>query len=443
MGDAAPLDGIVEELRALAGARLQRIDVVDERELVFELRVPGRTLRLLASARPGRSRVHLVSARPERVIAPGPLQAFLRQRLVGQRLAEVGGARYRLQLKFERDTLSLDLRGGKKALVVNPEGAAAPDAPIADALPEMPLNRAAAAAAESSETVDEEGRWRSMLERSLGAERRKLRRLERNLSGDLKKLEGYAAAGHHGELMKSALGTLRRGASSFQAYDWLSGETVAVPLDPSRTPQENLQRFFARAKKAARGLPRVEGRLEKVWERLEAIEQELESLAALEGEPLRARVESLAAEGFERVVAAPRERRPIERVARRFIARDGSEIWVGRGSAQNDRLTFQFSKGDDVWVHARGTPGAHVVLRVQAGQTPSSEALIDAAHLALHHSSLKNEGKAEVMVAEVRHVKKTKGAPAGSVGVAKSRTLLVELEASRLARLYGRDVLDA
>ncbi|MEO1232122.1 MAG: NFACT RNA binding domain-containing protein [Myxococcota bacterium] len=436
--DAVPLDAIVEELGVLVGARLQRLDVVDERELVLELRVPGRTLRLLASARPGRARVHLVAARPDRVIAPGPLQAFLRQRLVGQRLAEVGGTRHVFRLKFERDTLTLDLRGGKKALVVAPEGAIAPEARVGDQLPEMPHNEAAALAAESSKGTDEEGRWREMIARTLRVERKKSKKLEANLHRDLERLERYAGEGHRGELMKSALARITRGDKSFRAFDWLSGAEVEVPLDPARTPQENLQRFFSRAKKATRGLPRVEARLEGVWARLEDIEGELNALSTLGGADLRARVETLAAEGFDKVVAAPRERRPVERVARRFLAKDGSEIWVGRGAADNDRLTFQFSKGDDVWVHARGTPGAHVVVRAQPGQPPVSETILDAAHLALHHSSLKNEGKAEVLVAEVRHVKKTKGAPAGLVGVAKSRTLLVELEAARIDRLYGR-----
>ena len=133
----------------------------------------------------------------------------------------------------------------------------------------------------------------------------------------------------------------------------------------------------------------------------------------------------------------------IDKVSRRFVAEDGTEIRVGRGAQHNDRLTFGFGKGPDIWLHARGTAGAHVLVKAQAGKPPSTQTLLDAAHLAVHYSSQKNETKAEVMIAEIRHVKKTKGAPAGLVGVSQSRTLLVAMEPKRLDRLYGRSEIGA
>ncbi|MEQ8980761.1 MAG: hypothetical protein RL846_22655, partial [Deltaproteobacteria bacterium] len=79
--------------------------------------------------------------------------------------------------------------------------------------------------------------------------------------------------------------------------------------------------------------------------------------------------------------------------------------------------------------------------RNDKGQSPSSEALLDAAHLAAFYSSAKNDAKVEVLHTEARHVKKTKGAPPGLVGVAKSKTLLVRMDSARLDRLLGRDAL--
>jgi hypothetical protein len=40
---------------------------------------------------------------------------------------------------------------------------------------------------------------------------------------------------------------------------------------------------------------------------------------------------------------------------------------------------------------------------------------------------------------EARHVKKTKGAPAGQVGVAKERTIMLRVEAERLRRLLEQE----
>ncbi|CAN0557564.1 unnamed protein product, partial [Laminaria digitata] len=83
---AQQLELVVSELQPLIGARIQRVDVVAEREVVLELRVPGRTLRLLLSARTQLGALCLVDKRPRRLVPPGQMQALLRARLIGQAL---------------------------------------------------------------------------------------------------------------------------------------------------------------------------------------------------------------------------------------------------------------------------------------------------------------------------------------------------------------------
>lgn len=39
------------------------------------------------------------------------------------------------------------------------------------------------------------------------------------------------------------------------------------------------------------------------------------------------------------------------------------QVLVGRNNKQNDELTNKVAKTGDVWMHARGCPGAHVLLR--------------------------------------------------------------------------------
>ena len=72
---------------------------------------------------------------------------------------------------------------------------------------------------------------------------------------------------------------------------------------------------------------------------------------------------------------------------RSFFDRDGVEIRVGRSGKDNDDLSFRHSRGNDVWLHVRGRPGAHVVI-VRPGPAPSPELLVRAAQLALKYSGL-------------------------------------------------------
>ena len=63
----------------------------------------------------------------------------------------------------------------------------------------------------------------------------------------------------------------------------------------------------------------------------------------------------------------------------RTILVEGYEVLVGRGSEENEILTFDVAEPHDVWMHVGGgTPGSHVVVRnPEKGEVP--KAVIEAA----------------------------------------------------------------
>ncbi len=60
------------------------------------------------------------------------------------------------------------------------------------------------------------------------------------------------------------------------------------------------------------------------------------------------------------------------------------QVLVGRNNRSNDELTHKVARPTDVWMHARGVAGAHVLLRVpnDAPDAASSPDLQFAADLA-------------------------------------------------------------
>ncbi len=97
--------------------------------------------------------------------------------------------------------------------------------------------------------------------------------------------------------------------------------------------------------------------------------------------------------------------------------RDGWQILVGKGAAQNDRLTFRVAAKDDLWLHVGGWSGSHVVIRVPAGAgEPPREVVEYAARLAAWHSKGRGaRGKIEVHLCRAGDVRKRRGMPAGQV----------------------------
>jgi predicted ribosome quality control (RQC) complex YloA/Tae2 family protein len=135
--------------------------------------------------------------------------------------------------------------------------------------------------------------------------------------------------------------------------------------------------------------------------------------------------------------AAPRPREAPTRV-RRHTTEDGFVILVGRSGAENDTLTFKVASPEDFWLHAAGSPGAHVVVR-NPGRVRSlpEGTLRAAAGIAAHYSGARGEGKVEVHYTQRKHVRKRKGMPPGQVLVRKFQSIQV---APRLPAPMAEDV---
>ncbi|HET9983895.1 MAG TPA: NFACT RNA binding domain-containing protein [Longimicrobiales bacterium] len=95
----------------------------------------------------------------------------------------------------------------------------------------------------------------------------------------------------------------------------------------------------------------------------------------------------------------------------------GFEVLVGKGARENDELTLRVAEPDDLWLHAAGYAGSHVVIRRPEGVAEIPREVVErAAQLAAWHSKARNaRGKVEVHVCRAGDVRKRRGAPAGEV----------------------------
>jgi len=199
--------------------------------------------------------------------------------------------------------------------------------------------------------------------------------------------------------------------------DPATGHETTVRLLPSLSAIENAQKLYERAKRLRRGRPHVIARIKHLEQEVRVLEQAVidfddglpvddRALALLPAPPARA--------DGARSAGPPR------------IQVDGFRILVGKSAAQNDRLLRE-AAADDLWLHAKGFAGSHVIIR-RGGQREIPEAVVRrAARLAARHSKAKDERRVQVMVAAVKHVRKPRGAPPGLVNVSKGDTLTIEL----------------
>lgn len=111
--------------------------------------------------------------------------------------------------------------------------------------------------------------------------------------------------------------------------------------------------------------------------------------------------------------------------ALRFTTSDGLQVLVGRSARQNEVVTFSLAAGGDLWFHARGLPGSHVVLKT-AGTTPPARSIEQAASLAAYYSRGRENTTTPVDIVPIRQVKRAKGGKPGLVLISGETTVQVK-----------------
>ena len=117
--------------------------------------------------------------------------------------------------------------------------------------------------------------------------------------------------------------------------------------------------------------------------------------------------------------------RPAPPRLRAYDLGNGWTAMVGRSDADNDRLTLGVARPDDLWLHVRGWPGSHVLLRGPAGAEPDRALLERAAAIAAYHSKAREAGLVPVSCTRARHVTKPRGAKPGTVAIRREAVLKV------------------
>jgi fibronectin-binding protein A (FbpA)/ribosomal quality control pathway NFACT family protein len=310
---------------------------------------------------------------------------------------------------------------------------------------------------------------------------RRLRALLDELEADAERARMASTWRHQGELLVANLHRVKRGEARIRLADFdANAAAVTIELDPALSPQENAAELFRRARRGERGRERIEARLQATRSELESLGAGVfdsgsdpdvapalswpQALAvatetwrsALPPDLAEVNADALWAPGGPRGLGAPSggglqrggKRMPGARGSgagkgsaagkgpagaadrdpgRRFVVSGEWEVRVGRNNRENDELTHGFAHPDDVWLHASGVPGSHVVLRMQGRRdNPPRDILEAAAAIAARFSQAKHAGTVPVIWTRKRHVRKPRGSKPGVATCTHEKTLFVK-----------------
>jgi predicted ribosome quality control (RQC) complex YloA/Tae2 family protein len=483
--------------RDWAGARVERVVQPAERLVVVTLYAGERgTANVALCADPKTARLSLCEARPPAPPTPPAFAQLLKARIGGARLASVRvvDADRQAALCFEGEAgpheLLLSILGPRTNLYLLDAGARIVGSlrPIAESRRDLalgavwrsPESRPPGTSEDRFADVPDAGFFAALEVAAAGraaegeqdslARRieRALRRATQSIEKKLALLQGDAAAAdsvamlrRQGDLLKGALAGIKRGVREVRARDFATGEEIVIALDPLLSPKQNLDALYTRARKAEKRSERAlreQGDAESRRDALAALAADFASLPAEDGAALAAFAERpemarllarYAAEPASTVAPAAKpapakrvwrlgkQEVPARLVPRVYRSSSGLEIWVGRSDEGNDLLSTRLARGNDLFFHLEASPGSHVVLRTEGRSDPPSEALLEAAELAVHFSKQRKVTEAHVTVSPIKNVSKPRGAKPGLVYVAGGRSLRLRRDEKRLQAILA------
>ena len=466
----------------LAGGRIQKIHQPSDHAIVLVVRKPGQTHLAYLSADAQLARVHLATAAPPNPPEPPQFCKLLRKHLLGgvirsvqtrcdDRIAELNVENQDQNGAAVSRTLLVEIIPGFENIILLNEAGTIIDAlqhaesrdgrRIAPRAEWQPPPRAADAEAAGHDrfaesvreqqfetysaaieqayshqdnTVRTENLRRGMLT-ALGKNEKRTKRRLAKIEQDFEATARSDEFSHVGELLKANLHALRKGDATAEVIDYATGRPVQIELDPKLSPKENMQRYFKRARKLSDGRSIISERLgqaRREADRLAQLHRQIESAGTFD--------ELAALRNFLPTASrqvSPRRREEMRAQPRQFTSADGLTILVGRNPRQNDDLTMH-AAGNDLWVHVQHYPGSHVIVKMPKDKPLLKETLLDAAHLAMHFSKLKDSDKAPIDYTLRKYVRKPRGASPGYVTYSQQKTIMLVPDRRRLNRLLGQ-----
>ncbi len=298
------------------------------------------------------------------------------------------------------------------------------------ALTHLPDHRRVASTSEaietylsSAHTVDSYAAARAAVEEALKEAEGTLRRRRASLERGLKTEQETQALLEKGQVLLAHLPEIARNTREV-TLPGLSGESIQIALDPRLSPVENAQRYFKSYQKSQAALKDAPPRMEALAAEEAYLAQLRADLTLAESRPeIDEVMAALADGGYVRA----RKPRPHAKPARPLTLRspNGLLVAVGKNSQQNEEITFKIAAPDDVWLHVRGYPGAHVVIR-SGGRPVPEPTLRFAAQTAAFYSAARGEAAVQVDWTHCKHVRRLPGGKPGMVRYSHETSVMVE-----------------
>jgi hypothetical protein len=243
----------------------------------------------------------------------------------------------------------------------------------------------------------------------------KLKQKESELNKAIKRLSYSQQA----DILMANLSSVTKGVREIELLDFYHNTPVVLTLKPELNLQQNAAILYRKSKNEHIARVKLQETVVALKKQISEVERAVELLRT---------AENLSDLKMEK---EPKSRsnnlkpaQQAEKTKGRRFEKEGFEILVGRNAFENDEL-LQMASKNDIWLHARGVKGSHVIIRCKR-QNPPDYIIEFAASLAAHFSEARGNKLAPVIFVERKFVRKSKKLATGQVMVEREKVVMVK-----------------
>ncbi len=220
------------------------------------------------------------------------------------------------------------------------------------------------------------------------------------------------------DIIMANLHSIPPGSTEATLYNFYNDQEVTIKLKKDLSPQKNAENFYRKAKNQQLEEKYLQENINRKEEKLLELQLHYEEIEKKDNlKELRSYLKQTSLTDTLKTDSPPLPYREYE-----F---EGFQIWVGKGSSQNDTMLRFHAHKDDLWLHAKDVSGSHVLLKRKPGKNFPVAVKEKAASLAAWYSKRKNDTLCPVICTPRKWVRKLKGAAAGMVMVDKEEEVLL------------------
>lgn len=253
---------------------------------------------------------------------------------------------------------------------------------------------------------------------------KKLEKVLKILEKELEENKNYYSYKEMGDILASVLYSVKYGQKSITTYDFYNSKEIEIPLIVNKSPQENLELIYKKYNKMKKTVEYNGVRKQEIYEEIEYFNSVMTFIETSENSENLTSIYDELVEG-KYILKEKNNKKKKDKKIQKYgiIEKENYTIIYGRNNIENEFVTFKMAEKNDLWLHSKDIPGAHVIIK---SSKITDEMIFEGAKIASYYTRANIGEKISVDYTLKKYINKPKGNRIGFVTYGNEKNILVE-----------------